>query len=90
VDLTRCKCGKYIYDTKKKAEEALKEIHQKRDDQYNNKYSPGYNRTPGGTSLYRYLVINGFPEDYEIHTECYNCNCGAYRNQGICPHNDSL
>lgn len=42
---TRCKCGKYPYESKKKAEEALKEIHRNRDDQYGNKYSPGYSRS---------------------------------------------
>jgi hypothetical protein len=41
----------------------------------------------GGLRFYRYLVKHGFPTNYEIRTECFNCNCGAIRNKGICPHN---
>lgn len=35
-------------------------------------------------SLYRWIMRNVFPGDFQ--TLCYNCNCGRYRNGGICPH----
>lgn len=34
--------------------------------------------------LYRWLVLNNYPKDFQIL--CWNCNCGKYRNKGICPH----
>ena len=36
------------------------------------------------TRIYHDIVKRGFPNDIRI--ECYNCNCGAFRNGGICPH----
>ena len=35
-------------------------------------------------SLYRLIIRQGFPEDYQVL--CYNCNCGKHRNGGVCPH----
>lgn len=43
-----------------------------------------------GSRFYKYLVDNNFPDDYEIQTECWNCNCGAARNNNICPHQNIL
>ena len=34
--------------------------------------------------IYHDIVKRGFPDDIRI--ECYNCNCGAFRNGGVCPH----
>lgn len=50
----------------------------------------GYqHRLPSGgrmkaEKLYRWLILNNFPEGYQIL--CWNCNCGKHRNGGICPH----
>lgn len=38
----------------------------------------------GGAPVYLDIIRKGFPADFRI--ECYNCNCGAARNGGICPH----
>jgi hypothetical protein len=37
-----------------------------------------------GTTLYRWLIKNNFPEGYQ--TLCANCNIARYHNGGICPH----
>jgi ferric-dicitrate binding protein FerR (iron transport regulator) len=34
--------------------------------------------------VYLDIIRRGFPDD--VRTECYNCNCGAFRNGGVCPH----
>lgn len=34
--------------------------------------------------IYLDVIRRGFPADFRI--ECYNCNCGAFRNGGVCPH----
>lgn len=45
----------------------------------------GNGRAGGGTaSLYVDIIRRGFPDDFRV--ECYNCNCGAFRNGGVCPH----
>lgn len=40
----------------------------------------------GGTTagIFLDVIRRGFPDDFRI--ECYNCNCGSYRNGGVCPH----
>lgn len=38
----------------------------------------------GNAAVYLDLIRRGFPDDIRI--ECYNCNCGAFRNGGVCPH----
>lgn len=38
----------------------------------------------GGVAVFLDVIKRGFPDDFRI--ECYNCNCGAFRNGGICPH----
>lgn len=38
-----------------------------------------------GWDFYAYLRRNGFPKD-NYRLLCYNCNIGAYKNGGICPH----
>ena len=43
-------------------------------------------RAPSGNRLYSYLVRNNFPEDVKLQVLCYNCNCGSYKNGGVCPH----
>lgn len=45
-----------------------------------------HGRKLGGLALYTWLIINGFPEGYQLL--CYNCNCGKFRNKGICPHEE--
>jgi hypothetical protein len=37
-----------------------------------------------GEKLTRWLILNNFPEGFQIL--CWNCNCGKSRNGGICPH----
>jgi hypothetical protein len=37
-----------------------------------------------GGSFYRWIINNNFPDYLQIL--CWNCNCGRYRNGGICPH----
>ena len=45
----------------------------------------GSRRAGGMTArVYLDIVRRGFPEAFRI--ECYNCNCGAFRNGGVCPH----
>ena len=34
--------------------------------------------------LYRRIIREQFPPQYQLM--CWNCNCGRYRNGGICPH----
>jgi len=41
-----------------------------------------------GARLYRWLIKNNFPKEFQIL--CYNCNCGRARNGGICPHKKGL
>jgi len=43
-----------------------------------------FNRSESGNSLYRKIVKNNFPAEYQIL--CYNCNIGKYHNKGVCPH----
>lgn len=35
-------------------------------------------------ALYRWIIKNNFPDDFQIL--CFNCNCGRYHNGGRCPH----
>ena len=35
-------------------------------------------------SILRDLIKRGYPDN--IRVECTNCNVGAYRNGGVCPH----
>jgi hypothetical protein len=52
---------------------------------HRNRVSNGQGRFAGSTSaLYLDIIRRGFPKDIRI--ECYNCNCGAFRNGGVCPH----
>ena len=37
-----------------------------------------------GGKIYNWLLDHNFPEGFQVL--CYNCNCGRYRNGGICPH----
>lgn len=41
-------------------------------------------RSGGGATIWRDIIRRGFPADYRI--ECFNCNCGAFKNKGVCPH----
>jgi len=38
----------------------------------------------GGPRVYLDIIRRGFPNYFRV--ECYNCNCGAFRNGGVCPH----
>lgn len=35
-------------------------------------------------ALYRRLIKEGFPLEYQLL--CWNCNCGRAKNGGVCPH----
>ena len=37
-------------------------------------------------TFYKWLCSKGYPPGYQVL--CYNCNCGRYRNGGVCPHKD--
>ncbi len=37
-----------------------------------------------GETIYHWLKKNNYPEGYQIL--CFNCNCGSYMNNDICPH----
>jgi hypothetical protein len=41
-----------------------------------------------GNKFYRLLKADGWPNEYPLKVECYNCNQGANGNRGICPHKD--
>jgi hypothetical protein len=42
-----------------------------------------------GTEMCKWLRKNNFPQgDFEL--QCFNCNCGAHINKGICPHKESV
>jgi len=41
----------------------------------------------GGTIFYSWLIRHNFPSGF--NTLCYNCNCAAGHNGGICPHKTS-
>jgi hypothetical protein len=36
--------------------------------------------------IYRWIIQNNFPKTLQL--ACYNCNSGAFRNGGICPHQE--
>jgi hypothetical protein len=46
--------------------------------------SLGMGRSGSGATLWLDTIRRGFPKDLRV--ECYNCNCGAFRNGGVCPH----
>lgn len=41
----------------------------------------------GRRGINAWLKANGFPKK-GFRILCYNCNCGRYRNGGVCPHKD--
>jgi hypothetical protein len=43
-----------------------------------------HKREVGRSSVYSWLKKNNFPEGFRVL--CWNCNCGRWRNGGICPH----
>ena len=47
-------------------------------------------RQIGGYGFYNYLLTHNFPIDFLVVIECYNCNCGARANDGICPHKQQM
>lgn len=42
--------------------------------------------TGSGTRLYRKLVKDRLVSRFTLLVQCVNCNYGAYRNSGVCPH----
>ena len=40
-----------------------------------------------GTALYRWIIKNNYPSDFQLF--CMNCNFAKARNGGICPHQES-
>lgn len=47
-----------------------------------------HRRMIGKTDMWLWLYHNGFPKGYTLL--CFNCNAGAFRNGGICPHKTRL
>lgn len=41
---------------------------------------------PGGETTLRALRLLGWPKDIGVTVECFNCNLGAARTGGTCPH----
>jgi hypothetical protein len=41
-----------------------------------------------GIQYWRWFIKNEFPDGFQVL--CYNCNCGRYRNNGVCPHKDTI
>lgn len=39
-----------------------------------------------GSTIFAWLVKNGFPKDGRFRLLCYNCNLGRAFNGGVCPH----
>lgn len=39
---------------------------------------------PASVKMYSWLTKNNYPLGFQVL--CFNCNCGKYRNGGICPH----
>jgi hypothetical protein len=46
--------------------------------------SLGMTNNSSSARLWLDIIRRDFPDDFRI--ECYNCNCGAFRNGGVCPH----
>jgi hypothetical protein len=40
-----------------------------------------------GDGLYKWIIDNDFPDDFQVL--CMNCNWGRGRNGGVCPHKTS-
>lgn len=47
-----------------------------------------HRRALGGNadSIYKWAKENNFPPTLRVL--CYNCNCGSWRNKGVCPHEE--
>lgn len=43
-----------------------------------------------GITFYKWLIRNNFPTNLNLAVECWNCNCGKSRNNGVCPHKEEL
>lgn len=41
-------------------------------------------KVSSGTGYYGWIIRHNFPNNLQLM--CFNCNCGRYRNGGICPH----
>jgi len=39
-----------------------------------------------GLQFYKRLKATGYPADFSMETQCWNCNRGALANHGVCPH----
>lgn len=39
-----------------------------------------------GITFYNWVIKNNFPTF--LQCLCFNCNCGRYRNKGVCPHKE--
>lgn len=39
-------------------------------------------------NLAGWLIKNNFPQGFQVM--CMNCNCGKFRNKGVCPHNGKM
>lgn len=37
-----------------------------------------------GIQMFRKIIKEDFPSTYQVL--CFNCNCGRFRNGGVCPH----
>ena len=39
-----------------------------------------------GKNFYGAMKKLGYPQNLGLRVECWNCNCGANSNGGVCPH----
>ena len=42
----------------------------------------------GGSLIYRWLKVNGYPDTFQVL--CMNCNFGKRMNNGVCPHVEAI
>jgi len=57
-------------------------------DHINNDGAEHRKKLGSAAHVYNWLIRNNFPEGYQVL--CYNCNCGRYKNGGVCPHKQEL
>lgn len=43
-----------------------------------------HRRNSNRADIHPWLIKHNFPAGFQVL--CYNCNCGRYRNGGVCPH----
>lgn len=59
-------------------------------DKPQSRYNPDMERNrKAADRVYRELVKTDFADADRFQVLCHNCNCGKYRNGGICPHQEA-